>query len=155
MSSLRKPDDYFLSWASPLGIPFNNFRPSTSEAQRKMRIEKNRPGSPCYKDFLSTDTEFTDTPICTASRQYQNLKIKQLDSMGYGKERHARELERITAKDCLCEGLGASALLKEGLTPRPQDGGRIAFVRDRTRHISRKLCRYQPWWIISTVAYRY
>jgi len=112
-----KPDDYFLSWASPLGIPFNNFRPSTSEAQRKMRIEKNRPGSPCYKDFLSTDTEFTDTPICTASRQYQNLKIKQLDSMGYGKERHARELERITAKDCLCEGLGASALLKEGLTP--------------------------------------
>jgi len=112
-----KPDDYYLSWASPLGIPFHNFRPSTSEAQRKIRIEKNRPGSPCYKDFLSSDTEFTDKPICTASRQYQDLKIKQLATMGYSEERHARELERITAKDCLCEGLGASALLKEGLTP--------------------------------------
>ena len=112
-----KPDDYYLSWASPLGIPFHNFRPSTSEAQRKARIAKNRPGSPCYKDFLSSDTEFTATPICTASRQYQDLKIKQLDAMGLDEKRHARELERITAKDCLCEGLGASALLKEGLTP--------------------------------------
>ena len=112
-----KPDDYYLSWASPLGIPFHNFKPSTSEAQRKARIAKNRPGSPCYKDFLSSDTEFTATPICTASRQYQDLKIKQLDTLGYSEQRHARELERITAKDCLCEGLGASALLKEGLTP--------------------------------------
>lgn len=112
-----KPDDFYLSWASPLGIPFHNFRPSTSEAQRKARIAKNRPGSPCYKDFLSSDTEFTDKPICTASRQYQDLKIKQLDTLGYSEARHARELERITAKDCLCEGLGASALLKEGLTP--------------------------------------
>lgn len=112
-----KPDDYYLSWASPLGIPFHNFKPSTSEAQRKARITKNRPGSPCYKDFLSSDTEFTATPICTASRQYQDLKIKQLDAKGLDEERHARELARITEKDCLCEGLGASALLKEGMTP--------------------------------------
>jgi hypothetical protein len=112
-----KPEDYYLSWASPLGIPFHNFRPSTSEAQRKARIEKNRPGSPCYKDFLSSDTEFTATPICSASRQYQDLKIKQLNALGLDEKRHARELERITAKDCLCEGLGASALLKEGMTP--------------------------------------
>lgn len=112
-----KPEDYYLSWASPLGIPFHNFRHSTSEEQRKARIVKNRPGSPCYKDFLSSDTEFTDKPICTASRQYQDLKIKQLDTLGLDEAHHARELERITAKDCLCEGLGASALLKEGMTP--------------------------------------
>jgi hypothetical protein len=43
-----------------------------------MRIDKNRPGSPCFKKFLSMDKEFTDKPICTASREYQNLKIKQL-----------------------------------------------------------------------------
>ena len=112
-----RPEDYYLSWASPLGIPFHNFRPSTSEEQRKARIAKNRPGSPCYKDFLSSDTEFTATPICTASRQYQDLKIKQLDALGLDEKHYARELERITAKDCLCEGLGASALLKEGMTP--------------------------------------
>ena len=112
-----KPEDYYLSWASPLGIPFHNFRHSTSEAQRMTRIVKNRPGSPCYKDYLSSDTEFTATPICTASRQYQDLKIKQLKALGLDEKRYARELERITAKDCLCEGLGASALLKEGMTP--------------------------------------
>ncbi|MCB0769587.1 MAG: hypothetical protein KDC00_04185, partial [Flavobacteriales bacterium] len=112
-----RPTDYFLSWASPLGIPFHNFRPSTSEAQRKLRIDKNRPGSPCYKDFLSSDTEFTATPICTASRQYQNLKLKQLKERGPSEVAYAREFERITAKDCLCEGLGASALIKDGMTP--------------------------------------
>lgn len=115
--SQAKPDDFYLSWASPLGIPFHNFKPSTSEAQRKARITKNRPGSPCYKDFLSSDTEFTATPICTASRLYQDLKIKQLNAKGLDQERHTRELARITEKDCLCEGLGASALLKEGMTP--------------------------------------
>src|SRR5690606_22833892 len=44
-------EDYYLSHASPLGIPFNNFRKSTGELQRKARIEKNRPGSACYKKF--------------------------------------------------------------------------------------------------------
>ncbi|MBK6884197.1 MAG: hypothetical protein IPH05_14880 [Flavobacteriales bacterium] len=112
-----KPEDYFLSWASPLGIPFHNFRPSTSEAQRMQRIAKNRPGSACYKDFLSSDTEFTAMPICTASRQYQHLKLKQLEERGLNEVAYAREFERITAKDCLCEGLGASALIKDGMTP--------------------------------------
>ena len=111
------PDDYYMSWASPLGIPFHNFRPSTSEAQRKSRTIKGRPGSPCYKEFLSTDTEFTATPICTASRQYQDLKIKQLQVKGLEQGAHDRAYARITEKDCLCEGLGAGALLKAGMTP--------------------------------------
>lgn len=115
--SNAKPEDYFLSWASPLGIPFHNFKPSTAEAQRKARIEKNRPGSPCYKKFLSTDTEFTDIPLCTASRQYQHLKLKQLKERNLDPVSYAKEAARITEKDCLCEGLGASALLKDGMTP--------------------------------------
>lgn len=69
-------EDYYLSYASPLGVPFNNFRKSSGEAQRKERIVKNRPGSPCYKKLLSSNTEFTEKIICTSSRQYQNLKIK-------------------------------------------------------------------------------
>ena len=32
------PEDFYLSGASPLGVPFNNFRRSSSEAQRKQRI---------------------------------------------------------------------------------------------------------------------
>lgn len=112
-----KPDDYYMSWASPLGIPFQNFRPSTSEAQRNARIAKERPGSPCYKKFLSTDTEFTDIPICTASRQYQDLKLKQLQERDTDPLTYAKEAARITEKDCLCEGLGASVLLKDGMKP--------------------------------------
>lgn len=115
--SVAKPDDYYMSWASPLGIPFQNFRPSTSEAQRKARIAKDRPGSPCYKKYLSTDTEFTEIPICTASRQYQDLKLKQLKEQNLDPITYAVQVARVTEKDCLCEGLGASALLKDNMTP--------------------------------------
>ncbi|MBK9148511.1 MAG: hypothetical protein IPM12_11940 [Flavobacteriales bacterium] len=112
-----RPSDFYLSWASPLGIPFHNFRPSSSEQQRKTRMAKERPGSPCYKNYLSTNTEFTERPICTASRQYQDLKIKQLKSAGLDDATYAREEAAVMEKDCLCEGLGAAALLKEGLHP--------------------------------------
>lgn len=115
--SAAKPDDYYLSWASPLGIPFHNFRPSTAEAQRKARIAKHRPGSPCYKKFLSNNTEFTEVPICTSSRQYQALKLKQLKEKHLDPITYAVEAARITEKDCLCEGLGASVLLKDNMTP--------------------------------------
>jgi len=112
-----RPSDFHLSWASPLGIPFHNFKPSSSEQQRQARITKGRPGSPCYKNYLSTNTEFTERPICTASRQYQDLKIKQLKTMGLDDTILAREVAAVVEKDCLCEGLGAAALLKAGLHP--------------------------------------
>jgi hypothetical protein len=111
------PSDYYLSHASPLGVPLNNFRKSSSETQRKMRIEKNRPGSPCYKKYLSSNTEFTEQPICTASRQYQHLKIKQLLGSDLAPDVQREEIRKIEEKDCLCEGLGASALLKNKLSP--------------------------------------
>ncbi|MBL7931165.1 MAG: hypothetical protein JNL60_04665 [Bacteroidia bacterium] len=105
------PQDYYLSHSSPLGVPFNNFRPSSSEIQRKSRIAKNRPGSPCYLKFLSFNTEFTEKPICVASREYQNLKIKQLKEKIEDPEELNTEITRIVEKDCLCEGLGTSARL--------------------------------------------
>lgn len=107
-----KREDYYISHSSPLGIPFSNFHHSSSEQQRKERINKNKPGSPCYKKFLSSDTEFTERPICTASREYQNNKIKQLKESIVDANRLAHEIEKVVEKDCLCEGLGSSALLK-------------------------------------------
>ncbi|AXE18243.1 hypothetical protein DR864_11055 [Runella rosea] len=112
-----KPDDYYLSHASPLGIPFNNFRKSTAQHQLAARIAKNRPGSPCYKKFLVANTEFTEIPICAASRQYQHLKINQLKEQNLSPQAYEAQLAEVTEKDCLCEGLGASALLSEGLKP--------------------------------------
>ena len=112
-------EDYFLSHASPLGVPFNNFRRSTSEDQRKERIDKGKPGSPCYKEFLSTNTEFTERPICTSSRQYQRLKIKELQAKGLSPEELHQEMKLIVEKDCLCEGLGNSVLIKDEI-PHPK-----------------------------------
>lgn len=109
-----KKSDYYLSDASPLGVPFNNLRTSSGEEQRLKRIENNRTGSPCYKKFLSNNTEFTDKPICTASRQYQILKSKQFEAG----EIDTEEMGKMKAKDCLCEGLSAPAILAAGETPR-------------------------------------
>lgn len=109
-----KKSDFYLSHASPLGVPFNNLRTSSGEEQRVRRIENNRPGSPCYKKFLSFSTEFTEKPICTASRQYQNLKSKQFQNG----EITAEEWKEVAEKDCLCEGLSAPAILANGSSPR-------------------------------------
>lgn len=110
-----KPDDYVLSDASPLGVPFRNFRRSSSDEQRQRRIAEGRPGSPCYKKFLAFDGEFTSEPICTASRQYQHSKLKQLHARALSPEALREAAERITDKECLCEGLGAAVLLKNGM----------------------------------------
>jgi hypothetical protein len=109
-----QPSDYFLSDASPLGVPFHNFRKTTSESQRLNRIANDRAGSPCYKKILASDTEFTELPICTASRQYQTLKKEQLQLAGTTTE-NKLQLEKLQAKDCLCEGLTSSTRLKNGI----------------------------------------
>jgi len=104
--------DFYLSNASPLGVPFNNFRKSTAEIQRIERIAKGRPGSPCTKKYLCSNVEFTAEPICTASRQYQRLKIAQLKILNLQPEILKKKLDLITEKTCLCEGLCSSNYLK-------------------------------------------
>ncbi|WP_297336140.1 hypothetical protein [Algoriphagus sp.] len=109
-----KQDDFYLSHASPLGVPFNNLRNSSAEEQRKDRIARNRPGSPCYKKFLSFNTDHTEKPICTASRQYQAIQGKRFEKG----EISSQELQETLVKDCLCEGLSAPAILASGAIPK-------------------------------------
>lgn len=112
-------DDFYISGASPLGVPFNNFKKSSSEKQRLERIAKGRPGSPCLKKLLVSNTEFTKEPICTASRQYQDLKIKQLNEQNLDKAQYDKAFDVITEKACLCDGLAASAYIEyDILKPR-------------------------------------
>lgn len=106
-----KKEDYYLSNASPLGVPFNNVRNTSSDKQRKKRIEDGKSGSPCYLKFLSFNTEFTEKPICTASLKYQGLKIAQLQGSDLREEDKKSEIDRIQELDCLCSGLGVSTLL--------------------------------------------
>ncbi len=110
-----KQEDYFISNASPLGIPFNNFKTSSSEKQRKERIAKKRTGSPCPKEYLAFNTEFTKQPICTASRQYYVLKEKELRASTLDEQTIEETLHRLGEKDCLCEGLTNAVRLKNNL----------------------------------------
>lgn len=110
-----KADDFYLSASSPLGILFNNFKKSGIEQQRLKRIELNRPGSPCNKRFLCNNTEFTERAICTASRQYQHLKIQELAAQQLTVEDYQQQYNAITEKICLCEGLCASVYIKNDM----------------------------------------
>ncbi|MCF0062612.1 hypothetical protein MUK70_01315 [Dyadobacter chenwenxiniae] len=121
LSELTKAEssDYYVSNSSPLGVLFNNFKRSSAEKQRLERIAKGRPGSPCKKKYLVSNTEFTAEPICTASRQYQNLKIKQIQSLGLSTAEREVKISAVTEKLCLCEGLSTATLIKHKLlTPR-------------------------------------
>ena len=119
-------DDYYLSNSSPLGILFNSFRGSSGERLRDERIKKGRPGSPCTKKYLVSNTEFTLAPICTASRKYQHLKIQQLKSLELPAEEYNKQVEAVTEKLCLCEGLCASAYLKNGLG-KPKESNAVSI----------------------------
>ncbi|EHQ27095.1 hypothetical protein [Mucilaginibacter paludis] len=118
-------DDFYTSAASPLGILFNNFKNSGIDLQRLARLEKGRPGSPCTKKFLCTDTEFTEQAICTASREYQNLKIKQLQTLELPSGEYDQRFNSITEKICLCEGLCASTFIKYDIV-KPKESRAVA-----------------------------
>ncbi|MCB0746477.1 MAG: hypothetical protein KDC90_03355 [Ignavibacteriae bacterium] len=110
-----KEDDLYLSGISPLGVPFNAVRGNTQEIDKIELDEKGRPGSSCPKKFLLFNTEFTEDVICTASRQYQDLKLKELDSKNLDKAEHITERKKIVAKECLCIGLANSTKHLHGI----------------------------------------
>ncbi len=110
-----KKEDLYLSDSSPLGVPFNNLRNSPSERERQARITKGRPGSPCPKGYLVSNTEFTETPICTASRQYQQRKLKALEKEPLDPEAYRAKYTEITNKSCICHDLAAPPLINHHL----------------------------------------
>lgn len=113
--------DYYVSDSSPLGVLFNNFRKSSAEKQRLERIAKGRPGSPCKKKYLVSNTEFTEEPICLASREYQHLKLNQLKTLNLEAQEYEAQADAVTQKLCLCDGLSISTLLKNNLLSPRED----------------------------------
>jgi hypothetical protein len=118
-----KEDDLYLSDISPLGIPFNSLKGNTKDQEKLTLVEKNRPGSSCPKKYVALNKEFTEKGICTASRQYQHIKIKELDKKELSPEDYQREFDQITEKSCTCVGLGTSALLKYNLDTKVEGEG--------------------------------
>ena len=113
--SEAKEKDLYLSKISPLGVPFNSLKGNTKDIEKLMLVDKGRPGSPCPKKFLVSNTEFTEKAICAASRQYQNLKLKELDSKGLSPEEHKEHFDKIVDKSCLCVGLGTTPLINNDI----------------------------------------
>ncbi|AVR44201.1 hypothetical protein C7S20_02375 [Christiangramia fulva] len=104
-----KENDVVRSNASPLGVAFNYLKGTSGEKERLDRMESEKPGSPCTEKYLVSNTEFSDKPICTASKQYQRKKLKQLEESQLSSEEYEKEYQKITGKECLCVGLSNAA----------------------------------------------
>ena len=109
--------DVYLSDSSPLGIPFWNLRTSASEEARRQHIREGKPGSPCLKGAARLNTEFTDVPICPASRVYVKRKLKHLPEEGLSEEQLAAVKESVLHKSCICHDLGGGTTLKYDIDP--------------------------------------
>jgi hypothetical protein len=108
-------EDLYLSNVSPLGVPFNNLRNTGSEVWTKKRAEDGKPGSPCPKGFLVSNTEFTEIPICTASSEFQKQKIPKLQAEELPESEYARSLQKVYDKTCICDHLGNGVLIVLGM----------------------------------------
>ncbi len=118
-----KEDDLYLSDISPLGVPFNNLRGNTKDDEKFNHIAKDRPGSACPKKYVALNYEFDEKGLCTASRQYQHLKIKALEAQKLSEVENKKQYNKIIEKSCVCVGLGTSALLSHGVETKKEGTG--------------------------------
>jgi hypothetical protein len=132
-----KEEDLYLSNISPLGVPFNSLRGSTKDIEKMELAAKGRPGSSCPKEFIAFSKEFTEKPICTASRHYQYLKLKELDDRKLQQEDYQAEYDKIIDKSCICVGLGTSALIANELDRKTEGDGVLVCPGPNLAYFSR------------------
>jgi len=115
--------DLYLSDVSPLGVPFNSLNGSSNDFIRNNRIEADKPGSSCPKKFLALSLDENGRPICKASRKYQSEKIEELKLENLEPADYNKQLQDITVKTCLCEGLSNAAFLDYEIQKKGEDQG--------------------------------
>jgi len=118
-----KEEDLTLSSISPLGVLINNLEGNTKDDEKAALINKGRAGSSCPKKFLALNKEFEGEALCTASRKYQYLKLKQLDEKELEKEDYNKQYKKIVEKSCICVGLGTSALIVNDIDTKTEGTG--------------------------------
>jgi len=134
-----KEDDLYLSGISPLGVPFNNLRNNSKDAERNALIKKGKPGSLCPKKYVKLNTELTEKGICTASYQYQRLKIKALDQENLSFEEYQDKYNKIVEKSCICVGLGTSTMIAHGIDTTMEGPGVSVCPGPNMAYFSRKM----------------
>lgn len=132
-----KEEDLYLSKISPLGVPFNNIRGNSKDLQKQRLVLEGKPGSICPKQFLVSNTEYTERSICTASKQYQKIKISEMQDNKLSPKEYDSELDKVIVKACLCMGLSSSALFKIDMAKEAElavtvcPGPNIAFFSEK------------------------
>jgi hypothetical protein len=116
-------EDIYLSDISPLGIPFSNLKGNSQDMIKDEFVRQGKPGSACTKKYASLNYEYSETPICTASRQYQKKKIDELKKETINPGDFDKEFEAIVEKSCICKGLGTAALLVNNIDIKEEGYG--------------------------------
>jgi hypothetical protein len=89
----------------------------------KRLMDKGRPGSACPKKFLISNSEYTTKPVCTASREYQHAKLKELADQDLSQEELRKQREKIVEKSCICMGLANGVLQIHHLQSKKDGSG--------------------------------
>ena len=120
-----KENDFYRSNISPLGVPFNTVKGTTNEKLKNQRIDNNMAGSSCPKKLLALSREFDEKGICTASRKYQQFKLRELEKLQDNLciEEYESRVEDITVKSCLCVGLANPAYLDNNIVIKGEAQG--------------------------------
>lgn len=117
-------NELYLSDISPIGVPFNSVKGNTKDVEKDQKIADGKPGSTCPSQFLKLyNTEFTEVPICVASKQFQKLKIAELDASETTGEEYQKAYDKITVKSCICAGLVMTAYSENDLLKRSDGVG--------------------------------
>lgn len=120
-----KQEDYYLSNISPLGVPFNTVRGTSNEVLKYQKEAHQKYGSSCPKKLLALNKEFSPKGICTASKKYQDIKLKELDTEKdtLTTEQFDKRKTSITDKACLCVGLVNSAYIEQNIKIKGEKQG--------------------------------
>jgi flagellar biosynthesis chaperone FliJ len=110
-----KEEDLYISGVSPLGVPFNSIRNNTKDIEKEAKAKTGHPGAVCTKRFLVSSKEYSEKAMCTASVQYQRLKIQELKAKGLDKAEYDKQHAKIVDKVCLCLGLAATTIMVNNL----------------------------------------
>ena len=88
---------------------------------------------------MVSNKEFSEKPICTASRRYQRNKIEELKTKDLSTEEYKKEYHKITDKSCICVGLGTSALLVNKLDVGTEGNGVSVCPGPNLAYYSKKM----------------
>lgn len=134
-----KEEDLYLSNISPLGVPFNTVKGTTNSFFKQKRIDKGKAGSSCPKKLLALSKELDEEGICTASKKYQDIKLKELKEQDISSDEFQKQFDAITEKSCLCVGLANASYMELGVPIKGQEQGVVVCPGPNMAYFSKEI----------------